>query len=222
MLCEALNTASGPLLNSDKVIHNTIWISATDTISITKDCLWVCVWINEVMVHAKVVPQLVEVQIVVGHKVGADEGGLPAGDGWRMWHVAWVSMGGIRTLIMHHSSWQQRSHHRWCACTHLQTRAPFASRLARRCVEDARVKSSAPIPSPPCRSVTPPTRGRWRSRCRSPWPRAQCTRGACTGRARSWQHVGVWSREHEQGHWQALQPSWAKPMWGRQGALMTA
>lgn len=57
MLSESLNAASSPFLYSDVIVHNTIGIGTANSIGISEDGLWRSKRINEVMVHAKVVPQ---------------------------------------------------------------------------------------------------------------------------------------------------------------------
>ena len=57
MLRKSLYTASSPLLNSDIIVHDAIWISAADTFGIPQDGFGPCVWVNEVVSHAKIVTQ---------------------------------------------------------------------------------------------------------------------------------------------------------------------
>ena len=59
VLGEPLDTAGGPLLNSDVVVHDAVGIGAAHSVGIPEEGLGRGVGFDEVMVHAQVVAQLV-------------------------------------------------------------------------------------------------------------------------------------------------------------------
>ena len=59
VLGEPLDTAGGPLLNSDVVVHDAVGIGAAHSVGISEDGLGRGVGVDEVVVHGQVVAQLV-------------------------------------------------------------------------------------------------------------------------------------------------------------------
>ncbi len=58
MLSKPLHATGGPLLNGDVIVHHAVDVRAGVAVGIAEDGLWAAVGVDEVVVHSKVVTQL--------------------------------------------------------------------------------------------------------------------------------------------------------------------